>query len=156
MRITLRHAEELGDDIVIEPYYRIGWRMNFSDYGVPVEIRSAVHTEDTSLAYSFSIPIACPDDINKLRKRTISVDRERTMMFRGMLEDKYVYSRKPIPAYISGANPNWDLLEADMKKTYAATKDCNVEILFRDVYTVNGDRGRLRKWVDMTKSIFQI
>ncbi len=353
MRIALRHAEELGDDIVIEPYYRLGWRMNFSDYGVPVDIRSAVHTEDTSLAYSFSFPIACPEDINKLTKRTISVDRARTMMFKEMLEDamgdilpvkvggydpfiyefgdeefgdmgfngtcffgltwqvyrfigndgllywpydapeaihklmaymledrialfdylekegllalntdnqmagprsygyvsdlpeadcrekvtlqnlwgwaesqesesispamynefvlpylaklsekfglvyygccervddrldliidaienlrsvsvsgwsdlaktaemlgdKYVYSRKPTPAYISGANPDWGLLEADMKKTYAAAKDCNVEILFRDVYTVNGDRGRLKKWVDMTKSIFQI
>ncbi len=73
-----------------------------------------------------------------------------------MIGDKYVYSRKPTPAYISGANPDWELLEADMKKTYAAAKDCNVEILFRDVYTVNGDRGRLRKWVDMTKSIFQM
>jgi hypothetical protein len=73
-----------------------------------------------------------------------------------MLQDKYMYSRKPIPAYISGANPDWELLEADMKKTYAAAKDCNIEILFRDVYTINGDRSRLRKWVDMTKSIFQM
>jgi len=31
-----------------------------------------------------------------------------------------------------------------------------VEILFRDVYTTNGDRSRLRQWVDMTKSVFQI
>jgi hypothetical protein len=43
-----------------------------------------------------------------------------------------------------------------MRDTYAAARDCNLEILFRDVYTVNGDRARLRKWVDMTKSIFQM
>ena len=353
MRITLRHAEELGDDIVIEPYYRIGWRMNFSDYGVPVDIRSAAHTEDTALAYSFSFPIAAPDDIAKLKKRTISVDRDRTMMFKGMLEEimgdvldvkvggfdpfiyefgdeeygdsgfngnyffgltwqvyrfignqgllywpydapdaihklmsymledriamfeylqdqgllapntdnqmagprsygyvsdlpgpdsadnvmlrdlwgwaesqesesispamykefvlpylaklserfglvyygccervddrldlimdaipnlrsvsvsgwtdfaktaemlgnRYVYSRKPTPAHISGADPNWELLEQDMKKTCAVTKDCNLEILFRDVYTTNGDRERLKRWVEMTKSIFDM
>ncbi|MHC4086693.1 MAG: hypothetical protein ACYSU3_10885, partial [Planctomycetota bacterium] len=102
MRITLRHAEELADDIVIEPYYRIGWRMNFSDYGVPVEIRSAVHTEDSSLAYSFSFPIACPEDINKLRKRTISVDRERTMMFKGMLEDVMA---DILPVKVGGYDP---------------------------------------------------
>jgi hypothetical protein len=66
----------------------------------------------------------------------------------------YVYSRKPVPAHISGANPNWDLLEHDMRQTHAVTKDANVEILFRDVYTTNGDRARLRKWVEMTKSIF--
>ena len=73
-----------------------------------------------------------------------------------MLGRDYVYSRKPTPAYISGAHPDWDLLEKDMKDTYAAAKGCNVEILFRDVYTTNGDRSRLRKWVDMTKSIFQM
>jgi hypothetical protein len=73
-----------------------------------------------------------------------------------MLDGNYVYSRKPTPAYISGDNPNWDLLEKDMKETYAAAKDCNIEILYRDVYTIGGDRSRLRKWVDMTKSIFQM
>jgi hypothetical protein len=31
-----------------------------------------------------------------------------------------------------------------------------LEILFRDVYTTNGDRTRLRKWVEMTKKIFQM
>lgn len=353
MRITIRHGEELGDDLVVEPHYRIGWRMNFSDYGVPVEILSPLHKEESSIAYSFSFPIATPDDIGKLKKRTIAVDRDRTMRFKGMLEDamgdilpvklgnydpfiyefgdeefgdtgfngnfffgltwqvyrfigndgllywvydapeaihrlmaymledriamfeyleaqgllalntdnqmagprsygyvsdlpepdsrrkvslkdlwgwaesqesesispemykefilpylaelstrfgliyygccervddrlemimeaipnlrsvsvsgwtdfakaaemlgkRYVYSRKPTPAYISGANPDWGLLEKDMKDTYAAARDCNVEILFRDVYTTNGDRSRLSKWVDMTKSIFQM
>lgn len=352
MRITLRHAEELGDDIVIEPYYRLGWRMAFSDYGVPVEIRSAVCPKP-SIAYSFSFPIAAPEDINKLRNRTIAVDREETLRRKETLEDvmgdilpmkvgnydpfvyefdvgefgdlgfngnfffgltwqlyrfignqgllywvydapeaihklmsymlddriavfdyleqegllalntdnqmagprsygyvsdlpesnghekvtlkdlwgwaesqefesvspdmykefvlpylaklserfglvyygccervddrlamimdaipnlrsvsvsgwsdfakvaemlgiDYVYSRKPVPANISGPNPDWNALEEDMKKTYDVARDCNVEILYRDVYTTNGDRSRLGQWVDMTKAIFQM
>jgi hypothetical protein len=73
-----------------------------------------------------------------------------------LLGKNYVYSRKPTPAYISGASPDWSLVEEDMKKTYAAAKDCNVEILFRDVYTINGDRQRLGEWVAMTKSIFGV
>jgi hypothetical protein len=73
-----------------------------------------------------------------------------------MLGKNYVYSRKPVPAHISGPTPHWDLVEKDMKDTYAVAKDCNVEILYRDVYTTNGDRSRLRKWVDMTKSIFKM
>jgi hypothetical protein len=73
-----------------------------------------------------------------------------------MLGTKYVYSRKPRPAYISGPNPDWELLEKDLRDTYAAARDCNLEILFRDVYTTNGDRARLRRWVDMTKSIFNM
>ena len=73
-----------------------------------------------------------------------------------LLGKNYVYSRKPTPAYMSGANPQWDELEKDMRDTYAVAADCNVEILFRDVYDINGDRSRLRKWVDMTKAIFQM
>jgi hypothetical protein len=72
------------------------------------------------------------------------------------LGKEYVFSRKPVPAHISGANPNWTALEGDMRKTYAVARDCNVEILYRDVYTINGDRSRLRKWVEMTKAIFQM
>jgi hypothetical protein len=352
MRIRLRQAEELGDDQVIEPHYQLGWQMKFSDYGVPVEIRSARNKQE-SIAYSFSFPIATPEDIGKLTKRTFGVDREKSLRLKETLEDvmgdilpvqlgnydpfvyefdvgeygslgfngnfffgltwqvyrfignqgllywvyddpdaihrlmsymledriamfdyceregllalntdsqmagprsygyvsdlpaadsqdevtlknlwgwaesqeaanispamygefvlpylaklserfglvyygccervddrlemiidaipnlrsvsisgwsdfakaaellgkKYVYSRKPTPAYISGANPDWDQLEKDMRDTYAVARDCNVEILFRDVYTINGDRSRLRKWVEMTKSIFQM
>jgi hypothetical protein len=73
-----------------------------------------------------------------------------------LLGKKYVFSRKPTPAYISGASPDWNRLEADMKNTRAVTRDSNLEILFRDVYTTNGDRTRLRQWVEMTKQIFQI
>jgi len=352
MRVTLRQAEELGDDLIVEPHYRLGWRMRFSDYGVPVEMRAPLGA-DKSIAYSFSFPIATPADIARLRPRTIAVDRAETQRRRAILEEvmgdilpvrlgnfdpfisefdvgefgdlgftgnfffgltwqlyrfigndrllywvydepkmihqlmnylladrlalfeffekeglldyntdsqmagprsygyvsdlpapdsprpatlrdlwgwaesqefemmspemyqefvlpylaklserfglvyygccervddrlpmiinaipnlrsvsvsgwsdlaktaeilgkKYVYSRKPTPAYISGPNPDWNRLETDMKKTRAATKDCNLEILFRDVYTTNGDRTRLRKWVEMTKRIFQI
>jgi hypothetical protein len=66
-----------------------------------------------------------------------------------------VYSRKPTPAYLSGARPDWELAEQDMKKTYEATKKngSNVQLLIRDLYTINGERPRLKKWVDMTKSI---
>jgi len=352
MRITLRQAQELEDDIVIEPYYRLGWRMLFSDYGVPVEIQSSVRHPE-SIAYRFSFPIQTPEEVAKLARRTFDADREKTRVmtqtlqdvmgdilpiepgnydpfayefdvgefgdlgFNGtfffgltwqlyrfigndnlfrwvydapealhdimkyMLDDRialfeyfenngllalntdnqmagprsygyvsdlpepdstddvklkdlwgwaesqesqgispkmygefvlpylaklserfgliyygcceavdnklemimeaipnlrsvsisgwsdfakcaemigknYVFSRKPIPAHISGPTPHWDLLEADMKDTYAAAQDCNVEILYRDVYTVNGDRARLKKWVDMTKSIFKM
>jgi hypothetical protein len=352
MRVTLRHADELGDDQVIEPYYQIGWKMRFSDYGVPVEIRTPPHC-DQGIAYSFSFPIAAPEDVTKLKKRTIAVDREESLRRKAMLDDvmgdilpvrlgnfdpfvyefdvgefgdfgfngnfffgltwqlyrfignqgllywvydapdaihqlmtylledrvamfeffenegilalntdgqmagprsygyvsdlpdpdcgdrvsltnlwgwaesqeseplspamygefvlpylaklsskfgliyygccervddrlgqiidaipnlrsvsvsgwsdlsktaemlgkDYVFSRKPTPAYISGPTPNWDLLEKDMRDTRAVTKESNLEILFRDVYTINGDRSRLRRWVDMTKSIFQM
>ena len=73
-----------------------------------------------------------------------------------MLGSRYVYSRKPTPALLSGANPPWNLARADMERTRKATKDCCVEILLRDVYTINHERGRLAEWVRMARSVFGI
>ena len=54
-----------------------------------------------------------------------------------------MYSRKPTPAYISGANPDWELVEKDVRDTLTAARDCNLELCFRDIYTIDGDRSRL-------------
>jgi hypothetical protein len=72
-----------------------------------------------------------------------------------LLGKRYVYSRKPTPAYVSGANPDWERAEKDMRETFAATRaaGCNLEICFRDIYTVNGDRPRLAKWVEMARAL---
>jgi len=69
-----------------------------------------------------------------------------------MLGKNYVYSRKPIPTYISGKTPNWDLLKKDLDKTIEAADGCNLEFIFRDIYTIEGDRPRLKQWVDVTRA----
>lgn len=346
MRGALRDAGELGDDTVLEPYFRLPWDLDISDFGVPVETRPAVSCDGTSLGYSFSFPISRPEEIGRLKERAFAAKREKTLRAKAMLEDamgdvlpvrvgnydhfdtdygnnpwtgnfffgltwqiyrfignngllywlydapgaihglmeymrddrvrlfrflereklldvntdtqmagpraygyvselpgdgfrgplklenlwgwaesqestvispamfgefvlpylaelssmfglvyygcceplhdrlelimkaipnlrsvsvsgwadfkkiadmigkKYVFSRKPTPAYISGPNPDWDLLRKDMKETKEAAGGCNIEILFRDVYTIDHDWPRLRKWVDMTKAVF--
>lgn len=73
-----------------------------------------------------------------------------------MLDKDYVYSRKPTPAFLSGKNPDWESAEKDIRDTYAAAKNGCLELIVRDVYDVSGDIPRLRKWVDMTKSILGI
>jgi hypothetical protein len=349
MRDTVRHAEEVGDDIVVEPYFRFGWQMIMPSFGVDVQQKPALMANnETSLGYTFNFPIASPADTGRLKKRAFAVDREKTDRMRGLLTDimgdllpvrvgnydpfigesgdegfcgnfffgitwqiyrfigndgllywvydhpetirslvryivedrtalfnymekeklldmntdnqmagpraygyvselpgpghagplslkhlwgwaesqetinispamykefvlpglaelsslfglvyygccepvhdrlglimdaipnlrsvsvsgwsdlrmvaemlgkDYVYSRKPTPALVSGANPHWDLAREDMEKTYAATKGCNVEILFRDLYTVNHQRGRIAEWVRMARAVFGI
>jgi hypothetical protein len=346
LRTAIRHAEEIGDDIVLEPYFRLAWEIEISDYGVSWGEYHATDGCGRSVAYSYKFPIATPGDFRKLRIRTKTVQREKTMRLKAILEETmgdvlpvrvgnndqfvfdsgcrpwtgmefigltmdlfklignnnllywvydepetihqlmaflrddriayfrwleeqglldvntdnqmagpctygyvtglpglthtgtvglkdlwgwaesqettmispamfgefflpyiaevaslfglayygccervddrfehvkkaipnlrsvsvsgwndfqkmgellgrdYVYSRKPTPAYISGENPNWDLVRADMEKTRAAANHCNLEILFRDIYTMNFDRPRLARWVEMTKGIF--
>ena len=41
-------------------------------------------------------------------------------------------------------------------RTYEAARDCNVELLFRDVYDVGGDRPRLARWVALARSVFDM
>lgn len=65
--------------------------------------------------------------------------------------DKYVYSRKPTPAPLSGVTPDWDALREDLDATFDGARGCNLEIVFRDVYRIHGDRARLRKWVEMAR-----
>jgi hypothetical protein len=72
-----------------------------------------------------------------------------------MLGRRYVYSCKPNPSFMSGASPDWDLVERDLRRTYAAARDCNVELLFRDLYSIKSDRARLARWVRQARSIFQ-
>lgn len=70
-----------------------------------------------------------------------------------IIGQRFVYSRKPTPAYISGAYPQWDLVEKDLRDTLTAARDCNLELCFRDIYTVNGDRARLSRWTDLARSL---
>jgi len=63
-----------------------------------------------------------------------------------------VFSRKPKPAPISGDNPDWDALAQDLDETFAATRDGCLEIIYRDVYRINGDRPRLRRWAEMARA----
>ncbi len=63
-----------------------------------------------------------------------------------------VFSRKPKPWLISGASPDWPGLEADLDETLAAARDGCLEIICRDVYRIDGDRPRLRRWTDLVRS----
>ena len=64
----------------------------------------------------------------------------------------YVFSRKPRPWPISGANPEWETLSQDLDETLSAGRDSNLEIIYRDVYRIDGDRPRLRRWVELVCS----
>jgi len=331
LRWVIRHAEEVGDDIVLEPYWRIGWHVGGTGYGVDIPSHHATDITGRSLGYAFENPIKTPEDIDKLTPSSWSVDREGTLKWKERLEETFgdiipiilhgttglhagltgdvfrlmgndrlmvwvydepeaihrvmaylrddrlayldflekegllglnnnstlvgsgspgyttalpqsdyngtarlkdlwmwmesqettaispamfnefflpymadvsrklgliyygccepvhdrwemiislipnvravsispwcdmvdiaqklgkncVFSRKPEPSPISGVNPDIDGLRRDIDNTVTAAKDCNLEIVFRDVYRINNDRARLRKWSDMVRA----
>ncbi|MGI6113487.1 MAG: hypothetical protein ACOYEJ_05125 [Mahellales bacterium] len=81
----IRQYEELGDDIVLEEYYRIPWMIERSDYGVKI----IEHHAENSMGYKSNFPIATPDDLNKLKKRSFMVDRQATQIQKSLLEELF-------------------------------------------------------------------
>lgn len=70
-----------------------------------------------------------------------------------MLGREYVFSRKLNPSYISGIAADWDMLRKDIEDTLRASIGCNLEFIFRDIYTINKDRSRLTQWVHMVRAL---
>ena len=84
MRENIRHFDEVGDDIVLEPWYRLGWDLVDSGWGVDV-----VQIPTDGIGYTFDFPIRTPADVKRLRPRTFSVDREGTERKRQLLEEAF-------------------------------------------------------------------
>jgi hypothetical protein len=90
MREDIRHFEEVGDDLVLEPYYRIGWDLVTSSWGVDVvQVPASAGDDDIAIGYTFDFPIKRPEDVSLLQPRSFSVDRERTLARQGLLEDAF-------------------------------------------------------------------
>lgn len=89
--------------------------------------------------------------------RTVSISSWSDTIKAGeILGNKYVYSKKPMPAYVSGLNPNWDLVEKEAIDTRNATKNGCVEIIFRDLYSSNCTPAIVAELVKKWKRIIDI
>lgn len=80
---AIKQYEFVQDDIVIEPYFQLAWRIIKSDYGVQI----VEHHAEGSMGYMSNFPIQTPYDLSKLKQRDFYVDRERTLAFRDTLQD---------------------------------------------------------------------
>jgi len=67
------------------------------------------------------------------------------------LERAYVYSRKPNPALISTARFDENALRLDLRKTLTCARDCRVELIMKDVHTLNNEPERLPRWVQLAR-----
>src|SRR5208337_5157148 len=66
----VRHADEIGDDMVVDPYFRIPWALEISDYGVPIVAHHATTSGGSDLGYSFNFGVHSEKDAQKLHMRT--------------------------------------------------------------------------------------
>ena len=90
---------------------------------------------------------------NPERARGVDLALVRPARHRGEAGAQRTSSRaNPRPRPSAASNPDWDVLREDLDETLAAARDCNLEIIYRDVYRINGDRARLAKWAQMVRS----
>ena len=83
MLFSIRQYETVKDDLVIEPYFRLAWKVSKSDHGVKI----IEHHAEDSMGYLSNFPIKTPDDISKLKPRSFFVDRAETLGLKQKLEE---------------------------------------------------------------------
>jgi hypothetical protein len=62
-----------------------------------------------------------------------------------------VYSRKPNPSLISTSRFDEEAIRADLRRTLSAAGGCRLEIIMKDVHTLNNEPGRLARWVRLAR-----
>ena len=76
-REYIRHYEEINDDFVIDPVFRIPWKIRSSGYGIDLGEKYPVNA-GLGIAYSYDYFIKQPEDIEKLSYNTHTVLRDDT------------------------------------------------------------------------------
>ena len=66
---------------------------------------------------------------------------------------RYVVSLKPSPACFVTSTFDEELVRKDVSSKLAQLRDCNVELIIKDVSTVNHDPKRLWRWVEIVKEL---
>ena len=64
---------------------------------------------------------------------------------------RIVFSRKPNPALISTGTFDEAAIRADLRETLVAAGRCRLEIIMKDVHTLNNEPLRLPRWVQLAR-----
>jgi hypothetical protein len=87
MRRMVRHAGEVGDDIVVPPFFRVYWEIDWPSYGVELYADHAVDGQGGEVGYTYNHPLKTTADVDKLKPRIWRVDRVSTQRHNEQLCD---------------------------------------------------------------------
>ncbi|MDA0321620.1 MAG: hypothetical protein O2923_02740 [Verrucomicrobia bacterium] len=62
-----------------------------------------------------------------------------------------VFSRKPNPTLISTATVDEDAIRADLQHTLEVARGCRIELIMKDVHTLNNEPHRIVRWVELAR-----
>lgn len=94
----------------------------------------------------------CLSKLPNLRRVSISPWCDETFMGERLAGTDIIYHRKPDAHFIGvGTTLDEEAVRASVNKTMSAAKGCKVEFTQRDVYTVNGDVEKVRRYVEIMR-----
>lgn len=91
-----------------------------------------------------------------LRKVSVSAWADQEFMGNVLAEQKLIFSRKPSPNFI-GVPQSFDekAFEKYMEETFKAANNCQLEIIFRDIYSLGGDISKPRRAIEIVRKLEQ-
>lgn len=94
----------------------------------------------------------CISKLGNLRKVSISPWCDEEFMGERLQGSKIIFHRKPSPNYLGvGTVLDEEAVRASIRKSLNAAKGCKLEITQRDVYTINNDLAKAKRYVDIIK-----
>ncbi len=89
LREEIFRAQEIRDDYVVEPWLEYQWEVNGGDYGVTT-VKQRGENAGKLASYHWEAPIKDLDqDFDRLHFRRLSVNRERTLAWKALLEEHF-------------------------------------------------------------------
>ena len=92
--------------------------------------------------------------VPNLRRVSISPWSDREISAQ-KLTDKYIYSWKPNPAFISSPSVDYDECEQHIRETMEIAQGCCLEIVMKDTHTFQADPDRPKRWTEIASRIAQ-
>ncbi len=88
--------------------------------------------------------------IPRLRRVSVSPWADQQKMAE-MLQDDYIYSRKPAPSVLAVPHINEDAIRADIRDTLDVTRGCVVELIMKDNHTLGHNPQNIVRWVEIAR-----
>ena len=135
---TVGISNEMFGEFIFPAYKRIAERYGLLSYGCC----EPVHQIYDDYLSKFK----------NLRKLSVSPWSDERFIGERLAGTKTIYHRKPSPNFIGvGTTLDEDACRKHIAETVEAAKNCKLEITVRDVYTVNNDPNKVKKFVDIIK-----
>ena len=94
----------------------------------------------------------CLSKWENLRKISISPWCDEEYMGAALRGRKVIFHRKPSPNYLGmGTTLDEEAVRAHIRKTLKAAQGCTVEFTQRDVYTINNDEAKAKRYIDLIR-----